>query len=640
MELTPLIRDKSRLSDFLKDIPNDPGCYLMKDGEDRLLYVGKSKKLRNRVRSYFRSGNELSPRISLMVRQVADIELIVTDNESEALTLESNLIKSHQPYFNVLLKDDKKYPYVCITWGDKYPRIFLTRKRRQRQLKDKYYGPYVDVYLLRQTLFSIKKLFPLRQRRIPLYKDRTCLNYSIGRCPGVCQEEISSEDYKNTLKRVEMIFQGRTDELRILLEKQMISFSESLKFEEAGSVRDQLKGIDRLYESQKMIIPDSSVCRDIIAMASEENISSVQIFQMRSGKLIGRLGYFSDNSNFNSSQILQQVIENHYSNVDPVEIPSEILVQHQLVNNILISDWLSEIKKQKVNINVPKRSRKAEIIKLVEKNANLELQRIKQSHDKNLVELDDLTNILDLENIPKRIECYDISHIQGSDAVASQVVFIDGIAARQHYRRYKIKSPNIKIGHSDDFESMAEVITRRFRRWARFKEEGGDIDALLSNESSVLDNQNLNDWPDLVVIDGGKGQLSSVVAALEDLKLDQNLNVISLAKKREEVFIPKVKQSLVTESNQPGMLLLRRLRDEAHRFAITFHRQKRSQRMKRSQLNEIPGLGPQRIKLLLEHFRSIEAIQMATFSELSSTPGLGRSTAVVIRNYFHPDKNK
>ena len=640
MELTPLIRDKSRLSDFLKDIPNDPGCYLMKDGEDRLLYVGKSKKLRNRVRSYFRSGNELSPRISLMVRQVADIELIVTDNESEALTLESNLIKSHQPYFNVLLKDDKKYPYVCITWGDKYPRIFLTRKRRQRQLKDKYYGPYVDVYLLRQTLFSIKKLFPLRQRRIPLYKDRTCLNYSIGRCPGVCQEEISSEDYKNTLKRVEMIFQGRTDELRILLEKQMISFSESLKFEEAGSVRDQLKGIDRLYESQKMIIPDSSVCRDIIAMASEENISSVQIFQMRSGKLIGRLGYFSENSNFNSSQILQQVIENHYSNVDPVEIPSEILVQHQLVNNILISDWLSEIKKQKVNINVPKRSRKAEIIKLVEKNANLELQRIKQSHDKNLVELDDLTNILDLENIPKRIECYDISHIQGSDAVASQVVFIDGIAARQHYRRYKIKSPNIKIGHSDDFESMAEVITRRFRRWARFKEEGGDIDALLSNESSVLDNLNLNDWPDLVVIDGGKGQLSSVVAALEDLKLDQNLNVISLAKKKEEVFIPKVKQSLVTESNQPGMLLLRRLRDEAHRFAITFHRQKRSQRMKRSQLNEIPGLGPQRIKLLLEHFRSIEAIQMATFSELSSTPGLGRSTAVVIRNYFHPDKNK
>ena len=266
-----------------------------------------------------------------------------------------------------------------------------------------------------------------------------------------------------------MIFQGRTDELRILLEKQMISFSESLKFEEAGSVRDQLKGIDRLYESQKMIIPDSSVCRDIIAMASEENISSVQIFQMRSGKLIGRLGYFSDNNNLTNSQIIQKVVENHYSNVDPVEIPAEILVQHKLINTELISDWLSEIKKQKVHIKVPKRSKKAEIIKLVEKNANLELQRIKQSHDKNLLELDDLTNILELAKIPKRIECYDISHIQGSDAVASQVVFIDGIAARQHYRKYKIKSSNIKLGHSDDFESMAEkglkiidmVVTRK-----------------------------------------------------------------------------------------------------------------------------------------------------------------------------------
>ena len=361
---------------------------------------------------------------------------------------------------------------------------------------------------------------------------------------------------------------------------------------------------------------------------------------MRSGKLIGRLGYFSDNNNLSNSQILQKVVENHYSNVDPVEIPAEILVQHKLINTELISDWLSEIKKQKVHIKVPKRSKKAEIIKLVEKNANLELQRIKQSHDKNLLELDDLTNILELAKIPKRIECYDISHIQGSDAVASQVVFIDGIAARQHYRKYKIKSSNIKLGHSDDFESMAEVLTRRFRRWARFKEDGGDMNELSNNESSVLDKDNLNDWPDLVVIDGGKGQLSSVLAALQELNLDQNINLISLAKKKEEIFIPNYKQPLDTEPNQPGLLLLRRLRDEAHRFAITFHRQKRSQRMKRSQLNEIPGLGPQRIKLLLEHFRSIEAIQMATLSELSSTPGLGSSTAGVIRNYFHPNENK
>jgi len=635
VELTPLIKDKSRLSNFLKDIPNDPGCYLMKDREDRLLYVGKSKKLRNRVRSYFRSSDELSPRISLMVRQVADIELIVTDNESEALTLESNLIKSHQPYFNVLLKDDKKYPYVCITWGDKYPRIFLTRKRRQRQLKDKYYGPYVDVYLLRQTLFSIKKLFPLRQRRIPLYKDRTCLNYSIGRCPGVCQEEISSEDYKNTLKRVEMIFQGRTDELRILLEKQMISFSESLKFEEAGSVRDQLKGIDRLYESQKMIIPDSSVCRDIIALASEENISSIQIFQMRSGKLIGRLGYFSDNNNLSNSQILQKVVENHYSNVDPIEIPSEILVQHKLQNTDIISDWLSELKKQKVYITIPKRSKKAEIIKLVEKNANMELQRIRQSHDKNIVELDDLTNILELVKIPNRIECYDISHIQGSDPVASQVVFIDGIPSKQHYRKYKIKDPNVFIGHSDDFASIYEVIHRRFKKWSRFKKSGGDFSILNDKTNSKLDNELLSDWPDLIMIDGGKGQLNAAIKALKELNLEEEVTICSLAKKNEEIFIPGFTKSLDTDENQKGVLLLRRVRDEAHRFALSFHRDKRSKRMNRSQLSQISGLGPSRIRELLEHFKSIDAIRIASKEDLSKVKGLGKNSVNDIYEYFN-----
>jgi len=635
-----LINNKELLKSRLSEIPKSSGCYLFKDIDNNLLYIGKSKKLRSRVSSYFNNFSDLTPRLSLMVRQITEIEIIVTDSEYEALNLESNLIKTNKPYFNILLKDDKKYPYLCITWSEKYPRIFITRKRRNRNNLDRYYGPYVDVGLLRRTLFTIKKIFPLRQRPRPVYKDRTCLNYSIGRCPGVCQEVISSDDYKKIMKQVSMIFQGRNDDLEIFLQKKMLQFSNDLDYENAAKIRDQISGLKLLTESQKISIPDSSINRDIFGIVSEKNVASIQIFQMRSGKLIGRLGYFSDNNNLSSSQILQKVVENHYSNVDPVEIPSEILVQYQLQNTDIISDWLSELKKQKVNITIPKRSKKAEIIKLVEKNANMELQRIRQSHDKNLIELDDLTNILELVKIPKRIECYDISHIQGSDAVASQVVFIDGIAARQHYRKYKIKSSNIKLGHSDDFESMAEVITRRFRRWARFKEDGGDMNELSNNESSVLDKDNLNDWPDLVVIDGGKGQLSSVLAALQELNLDQNINLISLAKKKEEIFIPNYKQALDTEPNQPGMLLLRRLRDEAHRFAITFHRQKRSQRMKRSQLNEIPGLGPQRIKLLLEHFRSIEAIQMASLSELSTTPGLGTSTAVVIRNYFHPDENK
>ncbi len=609
----------------------------MKDSEDRLLYVGKSKKLRNRVRSYFNSNKGLSPRISLMVRQITNIEFIVTDNESEALTLESNLIKSQQPYFNILLKDDKKYPYVCITWGDEYPRIFITRKRRERQIKDRYYGPYVDVTLLRQTLFSIKRLFPLRQRRIPLYKDRTCLNYSIERCPGVCQKKISSEDYHNILKRVEMIFQGRTDELTKLLEEQMHEYSMGLKFERAALIRDQLNGISKLYESQKMIIPDSSVCRDIIGIATDNNISAIQIFQMRSGKLIGRLAYLYKLAQFNVNQIIQKIIEEHYCNVDPVEIPSEILVQHELPNNKLITDWLSEIKKQKVTIQVPLKSKKAELVKLVQRNANFELERIKEKQNNIIIELEDLTQIIDLQSVPKRIECYDISHIQGSDAVASQVVFVDGLPAKQHYRKYKIKSSNIKLGHSDDFESMNEVITRRFKKWARYKSEGGSISDLSRNKMSVLNTLNFNDWPDLIVIDGGKGQLSAVRKALDQMNLEEDINLISLAKKKEEVFIPYTKKALDTDLNQPGMLLLRRLRDEAHRFAVSFHRQKRSQRMKRSQLNEIPGLGPKRIKSLLANFRSIEAIQLATLSDLSSTPGLGKSIAEDIRKYFHPE---
>ncbi len=624
----------------LKNIPSEPGCYLMKDKEDRLLYIGKSKNLKSRVRSYFSSGEDLSPRISLMVRQINSIDFIVTDTESEALTLESNLIKSQQPYFNVLLKDDKKYPYVCITWSEEYPRIFITRRRRDRKRKDRYYGPFVDVNLLRKTLFTIKRLFPLRQRSIPLYKDRTCLNYSIGRCPGVCQKIISSEDYIKVLKRVEMIFQGRTTELERLLEEQMFKLSDSMQYEQASMVRDQITGISRLYESQKMIIPDSSICRDVIAMSSDSSICSIQIFQMRAGKLVGKLGYISPKYELDSPTILQKTIEEHYSNVEPVEIPPEILVQFSLPQQELICKWLTEIKKVTVKIKNPVRSKKAELIKLVEKNAVYELESIRIGNDKQKAALEDLCLILDLKDIPRRIEGFDISHIQGSDPVASQVVFIDGIPAKHHYRKYNIKSEQIQVGHSDDYLSMSEVISRRFRRWSRIKSQQGSLQPILDKKKSIFDPAMSKDWPDLVVIDGGKGQLSTVLNTLRDLNLEDDINIIALAKKREEIFVPGLKSPLETEKNQPGLFLLRRLRDESHRFAVTFHRKKRSLRMKRSQLSEIPGLGPKRIKLLLSHFRSIDAIQMASVKELCSTPGLGMNSAEIIWNYFHPSENQ
>ena len=639
-EAEPLLTQPDRLERRLKEIPSEPGCYLMRDREDRILYVGKSKALRSRVRSYFRSRHDLSPRIRLMTRQVCEIEFIVTDSEAEALVLESNLIKNHQPHFNVLLKDDKKYPYLCITWSEAYPRIFITRRRRFRSPLDRFYGPYVDVGLLRRTLFLVKRVFPLRQRPRPLYADRTCLNHAIGRCPGVCQEKISSEDYHRTLRKVAMVFQGRSDELQVLLNEQMKRYAERLDFESAARVRDQLQGLDQLTADQKMSLPDSSVSRDVLALACDEKVAAVQLFQMRAGKLVGRLGFTADAHGLNPGQILQRVIEEHYSQVDAVEVPPKLLVQHPLPQQPLMEEWLGEQRERRVVIECPQRSQKADLIELVQRNAEFELLRAQQGQEQQALATEDLAQLLELPRPPRRIEGYDISHIQGSDAVASQVVFIDGLPAKQHYRKYKIRSASIQAGHSDDFMAMAEIMRRRFRRWARVKAEGADLGALRHKGGSALQTDGLNDWPDVVMIDGGKGQLSAVMEALRELNLHEDLNVCSLAKQREEIFLPGESQPVDSEPDQLGVALLRRLRDEAHRFAVSFHRQQRGERMKRSRLSDIPGLGPKRIRDLLAHFHSIDAIQLASVDQLSVAPGVGPSLAQQIRDYFHPDESE
>ncbi len=654
---TTLLQDSARLKARLREVPAEPGCYLLRDSEDRILYIGKAKVLRNRVRSYFQSGggHAHSPRIALMVRQVCEIEFIVTDSEAEALALEANLIKNHQPHFNVLLKDDKKYPYLCITWSELYPRIFITRRRRFRSPLDRFYGPYVDVGLLRRTLSLVKRVFPLRQRPQPLHKDRTCLNYDIGRCPGVCQEKISSEAYHDTLRQVAMVFQGRNEELLELLHGQMERYAERLDFESAARVRDQLQGIDTLTADQKMSLGDSSVSRDVLALAADQRVAAVQLFQMRAGKLVGRLGFTADAIGLQAPEegacegtseeaskepvlgrILQTVIEEHYSQVEPVEIPPELLLQVPLPQQTLIEEWLSELRGRKVKLAVPQRAQKADLIELVERNASYELQRAQRASEQNLLATEDLAQLLDLPTPPRRIEGYDISHIQGSDAVASQVVFVDGLPAKQHYRKYRIQSSSVRSGHSDDFMSMAEVIRRRFRRWAQAKAEGADLRALRRAAGSALHTGGLNDWPDVVMIDGGKGQLSAVMEALRELNLDEELVVCSLAKQREEVFLPGAKEPLESEPDQLGVQLLRRLRDEAHRFAVSYHRQQRGERMKRSRLSDIPGLGPKRIKELLAHFRSIDAIQLASPQTLAEAPGLGAGLAQVVWEYFHP----
>ncbi|MCG8363997.1 MAG: excinuclease ABC subunit UvrC [Pseudanabaenales cyanobacterium] len=617
----PLNKDSERLAIRLEEIPKEPGVYFMRDANEQILYIGKSKSLRSRIRSYFRDLHSHSPRIAVMVSQIAEIEFIVTDTEAEALALEDNLIKQHQPHFNVLLKDDKKYPYLCITWSESYPRIFITRLRRKGNARNRYYGPYVDTGLLRRTLHLVKRIFPLRQRPQPLFKDRPCLNYDIGRCPGVCQQLISSEEYHKTVQRVAMVFQGRTKELADILTRQMEAAAEKLNFEQAARLRDQIRGLQTLTADQKTALPDDTVSRDAIALVADDQHACVQLFQVRAGRLVGRLGFVADAQSGEPGAILQRVLEEHFQTVDPVEIPAEILVQHELPEGEILTQFLSQRKGRKVAIEVPQRRMKAELIEMVERNAHYELARTQRFADRNAQAMQDLAEVLDLPSQPHRIEGYDISHIQGADAVASQVVFVDGLPAKQHYRHYKIKNPQVTAGHSDDFASMAEVIRRRFRRYA--------ADPMLERVGNL-------DWPDLVMIDGGKGQLSAVVAVLRELNLLQDLRVVSLAKQREEIFLPEESLPLPTNAEQPGVQLLRRLRDEAHRFAVSFHRKKRSDRMRRSRLEEIPGLGYQRQKQLLSSFRSIDYIREATPEQLAAVPGIGPHLAQQIYEYFHP----
>ena len=612
--IVPLLSNADTLETRLKELPSEAGIYLMRNGEGDVLYIGKSKKLRSRVRSYFRHSQSHSPRIALMLQKVTDIEFIVTDTEAEALVLEANLIKQYQPYFNVLLKDDKKYPYVCITWSEEYPRIFITRKRRLNKERDRYYGPYVDTHLLRYTLRLVKRVFPLRQRPKPLFKDRPCLNYKLGKCPGVCQGLISPEDYNKIVEKIAMIFQGRTGELIETLQHQMAREAVKLNFEKSAIIRDQLKAIDALMVDQKVSLPDHTLSRDAIALASDNKHCCIQLFQIRAGRLVGRLGFFTDVDSGSHGAILQRVFEEHYWQADGVEIPTEIIVQYELPDTEILEKWLSDRKGKKVSIIVPRRQLKAKVIDMVKRNANYELERTKRTTEQNLTAMKYLTQVLDLPELPRRIEGYDISHIQGANAVASQVVFIDGIPAKQHYRHYKIKSPTVKIGHSDDFTSMAEVIGRRFRNYQ----------------------YNSEDRPDVIIIDGGKGQLSAVVNVLEELNLMEEFKVVSLAKKKEEIFLPGESKPLTTEPEQPGALLLRRVRDEAHRFAVSFHRQQRLKKSRRSRLDEVPGLGLERQKHLLAYFYSIGYIREASIKQLQKVPGIGKVLAKEIYNYFHP----
>jgi len=595
----------------LVDLPTSPGVYQMRTGEGELLYIGKAKNPRNRVRSYFQPGQQHSPRIQIMVQQVADIELILTDTEAEALNLEETLVKRLQPRYNVLLKDDKQYPSICITWSEEYPRLFVCRPRGSRNTKDKYFGPYVDAGAAHQMVQFLKRTFPLRQRSTILFKDRPCINYDLGRCPGVCQQLVSVEDYRQTMQQVQWVLQGRFGELLTGLTRQMEEAAEQLEFEKCARLRDQIQGLGALTEKQKMVLPDDTPSRDALALAQDAHRVCIQLFQVRTGKLIGRLGYSFQNSNDDPAWVLQNVLREHYQSLTGEDIPAEILVEYELPDQELLAQWLTQKRGRAVTIKHPQRQMKAELIELVHRNAQAELERLARASQVGEEGLVRLMTVLELPMLPQRLECYDISHSQGTDTVASQIVFIDGRPAKSHYRKYKFRNPKVVAGAPDDFASMAEVIQRRFQKTK-------------------------DPLPDLVIIDGGKGQLSAAYKILSELNLAA-LPVIGLAKRLEEIFRPGDSHPLQLELSDPALRLLQQARDEAHRFAITFHRQLRGKRMTHSRLEEIPGLGPVKQKQVLDHFGSLRKMESASVEELSQAPGISHGLATVIYNFLHPD---
>ncbi len=584
------------LRDRLDQLPTTPGVYLMKDARGTIIYVGKAVNLRSRVRSYFREDKGHSGKVRAMVRQIVDLETISTDTEVEALVLENTLIKRHRPYFNILLKDDKTYPYLKLTLNEAYPRLIVTRRR----VADggRYFGPYPDGGAMHATLRLIKQLFPLRQRPKPQFRDRPCLNYSIGRCLGPCQGLVSKDDYMEVVRKVEAFLSGRHRDLVRELEASMREASMALDFERAASLRDQIQAIAKLMEQQK-VDADTDADQDVIGLAADESTVSVQVFQIREGRLTGRREHELDREGSELPEVLGAFIGLFYS--DSETVPAEILVREEPQGSELLAEWLTERRGTKVRLKVPQRGDKEKLLRMAETNAQQALERGRLSRWAAIergpqAALAELAAALDCPP-PRRIEGFDISHAQGSDTVASMVVFIDGKPAKDQYRKFKIRT----VEGIDDFASMREVVTRRYRKLNEPDAEGWDA-------------------PDAILIDGGKGQLNAAVAALDALGLD--LPIFGLAKQFEEIYLPGRKDGIQLGDRSPARFLIQRLRDEAHRFAITFHRNLRGKRMTRSILDEVPGLGEKRKTQLLKRLGSVEAMRGLSPEAIAAQGGI------------------
>jgi excinuclease ABC subunit C len=621
---------RPEIQKILDTLPTNPGVYLMKDERGEIIYVGKAINLRNRVSSYFHAPHHQDAKVWRLVERIRDIEFIVTETELEALVLECNLIKKHQPHFNVRLKDDKRYPYIKITWQEPFPKVYVTRRMDNDGAR--YFGPFTAVWAVHETLDTLRKIFPYLtcDREITGRDRRACLYYDIGLCLAPCIGAASREEYRAMIDRLGKFLQGKTDEVTTALRARLDEAVAQLEFERAARYRDQLQALARITEHQKVVSP-LMLDQDVIAFAREEDAACVQVFFVRGGKLLGREYFVLEGTeDENTDQVLASFVKQFYD--EAAYVPPEILLPDQIDEAHIIEQWLNRARGQKVVLRVPRNQQGKELVAMAEENARITLASLKAQwladETKQMRAVTELQEALGLQNPPLRMECYDISNTQGTNSVGAMVVFERGAAKKSDYRKFKIKT----VEGADDYASLQEVLRRRFRRLvnATQDEEKTGRQGDKEMRAAPLASRSSDDaWarvPDLVIIDGGKGQVSAAQAVLRELGIE-GVNLIGLAKQEEQVFLPERADALDLPKSSEALKLLQRIRDEAHRFGVTYHRALRTKVGLASQLDAIPGIGPRRRRALLARFGSLDKIRAASIAELLTVEGMTRAAA-------------
>ncbi len=597
------LEQQAYILEKVSHLPTTPGVYLWRDKYQRIIYVGKAINLRNRVRSYVQQDVNRSVKVTAMMRRAWDVETIQTKTEMEALILEATLIKEHHPKYNIMLRDDKTYPYVKITVQEDFPRLFMTRRLERDGAK--YFGPFTDVTAVHHVLRILRSYYPLRTCK-SMKVERPCLQYHMHYCEGPCMKYVTVESYRKYVDDIVALFEGKQVQVIQEITSKMEQASEDLEFELAAKYRDDLLSIQKVQEKQRMVTQRGDM--DVLGMAIDGPMACIQLFFIRSGRLLGRENYFVQHEGDSPDLVMTEFIKQYYGG--STFIPKELLLPMDSVDRELFSEWFSSMKGQQVDVSVPQRGYKKDLIKMAEENAqNFLAERRRQWHytiDKSGGAVKKLAEVLDLPRLPERMECYDISHMQGAETVASMVVFEGGKPAKREYRRFKLKTVQ---GKPDDFASMAEIMERRY-----------------GNEK---------DWPmpDLIIIDGGKGQLNAALPVIRAMGVT-DVPVISLAKRIEEVFVEGESESIILEHHTPELQLLQQIRDEAHRFAITYHRRLRGKRNLESVLDHIEGIGPKRRKALYKHFGNLDAMRVAELEELESVEGMNKKAALAVYEFF------